>query len=139
LPVPGMAMLFRRDLLRVADWRRRPPSHLFTGDMIFHDEWIYGLARVVGRVVFLPDRLALHRRHGQTVTATPLHGWQSRARAAATTGRRYYEARAQQARAWSDILAAAARTEADPVRRNRLENGRASFSELADGLALRAG
>src|SRR5205823_1077696 len=38
--MPGMAMLFDAELLRVADWRRRPRSHFLEDGMVYHDEWI---------------------------------------------------------------------------------------------------
>lgn len=60
--IPGFTMVFRRQLLDLLDSSVRPPSKA-EGMMMSHDEWIYLLGAVFGRVAFRPDVLALYRQH----------------------------------------------------------------------------
>jgi glycosyltransferase involved in cell wall biosynthesis len=136
--MPGMAMVFAAELVRLADWRRRPPSHLVPGSMVFHDEWIHVLAQVYGSIAFLPDRLALYRQHPENVTGAPARLPGGLPSGSLTTGLVYYAKRSEQARDWSSLFARLARAETDPARRLRAERGLAFFEHLADGLELRA-
>ncbi len=135
--MPGMAMVFSRDLLRIADWRIRPRSHFLPTGMVFHDEWIHVLAQVCGRIAFLPDRLAVYRQHGANVTGAPSDGLIDFASNAVSTGLAYYRSRAEQAREWEQLFGRLARGEQDPSRRDRYERGSEFFGRLARGLALR--
>jgi glycosyltransferase involved in cell wall biosynthesis len=60
--IPGFTMVFRRRLLDLLDPSVRPPSKA-DGMPMSHDEWIYLLGVVYGRVAFLPEVLALYRQH----------------------------------------------------------------------------
>lgn len=135
--MPGMAMVFAADLLRVADWRRRPRSHFLPGAMVYHDEWIHVLAQVCGRIAFLPDTLALYRQHGVNVTGAPGAYISDRSRDVLTVGLDYYRNRAGQAREWADLFAELGRAEPDPPRRARYLRGATFFDELARSLELR--
>jgi glycosyltransferase involved in cell wall biosynthesis len=133
--VPGMAMMFTRDLLEIADWKARPRSHSVDGELCLHDEWIHVLAQVCGNIVFLPDELVLYRQHESNVTGAP------RSRAAElllNVGGAYYRGRSEQSREWADVLASASERNPDPTRRALLARGSAFFGRLALGLRARA-
>jgi glycosyltransferase involved in cell wall biosynthesis len=52
----GFTEIFRRFLIQDFPFEERPPK-------VTHDRWIFWLANVTGHTAFLPDRLALYRRH----------------------------------------------------------------------------
>jgi glycosyltransferase involved in cell wall biosynthesis len=135
--MPGMAMVFSRQLLRVADPRARPRSHFLPNEMVFHDEWIHVLAQVCGRIAFLPDRLAYYRQHGANVTGAPSEGLVHVARSTMSTGLAYYTARSEQARDWEELFGRLARRESDAALRARFERGSDFFGRVAAGLAHR--
>lgn len=66
--VPGFTMVFRRDLVDVPGWTRRPDGPRHCGPMV-HDEWVYFVASCVGRIAWIPDCLALHREHATNATS----------------------------------------------------------------------
>jgi glycosyltransferase involved in cell wall biosynthesis len=131
LPIPGMAMAFERSLIDGLDWRRRPPSHDLPGRPVRHDEWVYGLARAVGSIAFLPEPLALYRQHAKNVTGAPT---ESRASSALATGWSYYSARRDQANGWSLAFSELAEREPDVARRERLRGAAAAYRSLAERL-----
>jgi hypothetical protein len=66
-----MAMVFRRELLDVADFDARPPSRYGSSKLMLHDEWVLFLAGVLGPVSLLAEPLVLYRQHG----ANDSGGW----------------------------------------------------------------
>ena len=72
---PGMAMVFRRELLEVADPASRPPSRYGLGRQMLHDEWVLFLAGVLGPVQLIAEPLLLYRQHGENDS-----GWFERER-----------------------------------------------------------
>ncbi|MDE1178832.1 MAG: glycosyltransferase family 2 protein [Edaphobacter sp.] len=62
----GYAMVFRRELLQVANNHDRFCS-LPGEEPMSHDRWIWFLGTIFGGVVLLPDALALYRQHGNNV------------------------------------------------------------------------
>jgi glycosyltransferase involved in cell wall biosynthesis len=136
LPVPGMCMVLRRDLLSV-DPSDRPPSHYLPGTMIHHDEWIYALARVTGAIAFLADPLGLYRQHGVNVTGAPDPRRSAAVRELLSTGRGYYDARREQAAAFARRFGALAAAEPDPGRRARYDAGAGAYRVLAHRLERR--
>jgi glycosyltransferase involved in cell wall biosynthesis len=135
--MPGMAMVFAADLLRVADWRRRPRSHFAPGAMVYHDEWIHVLAQVCGRIAFLPETLAFYRQHGVNVEGAPGGRVSDFSRDAFTVGLNYYSNRAAQAREWAYLFGRLGDVEPSPPRRDRYLRGAAFFDELGRSLELR--
>ena len=125
------------ELLRVADWRRRPRSHFLEGAMVYHDEWIHVLAQVCGRIAFLPDTLCFYRQHGVNVTGAPGPRLVDVSRDALSVGLDYYRNRGAQAREWSVLFAGLAAAEEDGDRRSRYERGSEAFGRLARSLELR--
>lgn len=133
LGVPGMAMVFDRSLLDVADWRRRPPSHDLDGRPVRHDEWIYGLARALGSIAWISRPLSLYRQHVRNVTGAPS---EALVKTAFRTGRSYYTARREQARGWASLLEEGAERE-QAERREALRSAAASYRALAERLESR--
>ena len=60
---PGMAMVFRREVLDAAPFIERPPSRYGLGRAMLHDEWVLFLAGVLGCVRLLAEPLVLYRQH----------------------------------------------------------------------------
>jgi glycosyltransferase involved in cell wall biosynthesis len=89
--VPGFAMVYRKSVLGITDWSERVESPRHAGQMV-HDEWVYFVAAAVGDVVWIPNRLALHREHQQNATGKPSvsRGWTVRVERARSTGSNHY-------------------------------------------------
>lgn len=64
MDAPGMAMVFRRGLLDVADPARRPRSRYGGERRMLHDEWVLFMAGVLGSVQLIAEPLVLYRQHG---------------------------------------------------------------------------
>ncbi|HEX8122387.1 MAG TPA: glycosyltransferase [Solirubrobacteraceae bacterium] len=62
---PGMAMLFRHDVLSLGEFETRPLSRYGSDRRMMQDEWVLFLAGAVGPVRLLADTLLLYRQHGE--------------------------------------------------------------------------
>jgi len=113
LAVRGMSMAFAADLLRIADPAKRPVSHYTSGRMN-HDEWVYVLARGLGRISFVSDELAMYRQHAGNVAGAADNAI---VRDALRTGRTYYTRRREQAEGLAVVFAGIA--ERDSALRGR--------------------
>jgi glycosyltransferase involved in cell wall biosynthesis len=133
---PGMAMVFRRALLDMLEWGDRPPPHE-PGRVLLHDEWVYGLARVAGKIVFLDESLCLYRQHARNVEGAPDRGLTRQAELALSLGGDYYLRRAEQGEAWAALLRGLAPGEAASYQR-LARNLRARASVYSDRRRLRA-
>ena len=60
----GFAMTFRRDLLALSPLRERSIDYLTGTDPLAHDQWIYLVALVFGRIRYIPEPLVDYRQHG---------------------------------------------------------------------------
>lgn len=72
--LPGFAMVLSAELVRKIDWRIRARDYLKADrPLMAHDQWLVFLARSLGRVAQLADRLSLYRQHGGNTcgAATP--------------------------------------------------------------------
>jgi glycosyltransferase involved in cell wall biosynthesis len=127
---PGMAMVFSRRLIDRFDWESRPDAH--EERPLLHDEWIYGLARVAGKIAFVPESLCLYRQHPGNVEGAPDVRARRRLELAVTTGHDYYLRRAAQARGWASLWRPAARE--IPRAASEAE----SYARLAKALDARA-
>jgi glycosyltransferase involved in cell wall biosynthesis len=128
---PGMAMVFRRDLLSLLDWRRRPCAHE-AGRTLLHDEWIWGVARVAGSISLLDEELCLYRQHGGNAEGAPSRKLRVLASDTVSLGAGYYERRRVQAEQWSRLLEEAG----DRVPASS-RNEACSYRGLADRLGAR--
>jgi glycosyltransferase involved in cell wall biosynthesis len=63
LDAPGLAMVFDRRLLALADPAGRPVSRYGEGRQMVHDEWVLFLAGVTGSIQLIAEPLALYRQH----------------------------------------------------------------------------
>jgi glycosyltransferase involved in cell wall biosynthesis len=130
--VRGMSMVFDADLIRVGDWQARPRSHYVDGPL-HHDEWIYLLARALGRIALIGEPLALYRQHGANV-AGAAGGLRRRLHEATTTGWTYYEKRRDQALDVTALFRELAEETADPGVRDRFTEAAEHHAELAKQL-----
>jgi glycosyltransferase involved in cell wall biosynthesis len=132
IDAPGMAMLFRRELLEVAPFDDRPPSRYGNGRLMLHDEWVFFLAGVLGPIQLIDEPLLLYRQHGSNDSG----GWVERRRERtlrpATDD---YRNAAEHTRACAAYLERAAR--ANPGAAERLLAGARAFAETAESWELR--
>ena len=73
---PGMTMVFRRELLELADFDTRPPSRYGNGNQMLHDEWLFFVAGAAGPIRLLAEPLVLYRQHESNHSG----GWVDRRR-----------------------------------------------------------
>jgi glycosyltransferase involved in cell wall biosynthesis len=73
---PGMAMVFRPELLDAADFDSRPPSRFGLGRQMLQDEWVLFVAGVLGEVQLIAEPLVLYRQHESNDSG----GWVDRTR-----------------------------------------------------------
>lgn len=59
----GFACCLQRSLLTGVPLSTRPPDHNIPNRRMAHDQFIYHLANIRGSVAYVPDVLALYRRH----------------------------------------------------------------------------
>jgi glycosyltransferase involved in cell wall biosynthesis len=72
--IPGFAMVFRPELLALADNTRRLRHVLNLGPPrvpMHHDSWVWILGSSVGRVAVVADSLALYRQHQTNTLGVP--------------------------------------------------------------------
>lgn len=136
-PVRGMSIIFAAELLGL-DWHRRPRSHYLPGEAIHHDEWVYGLARVLGEIAWLEEPLALYRQHESNVTGAATSPFRGRTESVFATGGEYYDNRRAQAFDWADLLERLAADEHEAERRRRFAEGASAYRALASRLGRRA-
>ena len=132
----GMSLVFRRELLRAFDWDSRPRSH--REDPLLHDEWIIGVARVMGKIAFVPHTLVYYRQHGANVEGAADVRLRARAAQVATPAATYYGRRAAQSREWATLLDAKAASATDQRLAQRLHAEAHSYLRLAHLLDKRA-
>ena len=134
IDAPGMAMAFRRELLDVADFARRPPSRYGNGRQMLHDEWVFFVAGVLGAIQLLAEPLLLYRQHD----ANDSGGWVDRRR---HLGLRpaiaNYGHSAAHTAACADYLDQAARAATDAGVARRLAAGRDSYRDASRVWSLR--
>lgn len=134
----GFALIFRRELLDAFPPWPRIPTHFTNVNRYPHDLWISTLSNVLGETLHLSDRLALYRRHDQTVTQT------GKAREGfvladlLSTGAAYYAHVAETCRESAGCLRAHAGQVERPAWVQRLRDGAAAYEALADAYDARA-
>jgi hypothetical protein len=75
---PGMAMVFRREVLAAAAVEDRPPSRYGGGQRMLHDELVFFLAGALGPIRLVAEPLVLYRQHGFNASSGPLDGLRHR-------------------------------------------------------------
>jgi glycosyltransferase involved in cell wall biosynthesis len=75
IDTPGLAMVFRRELLDVFDFDSRPGSRYVREGQMLHDEWVTFTAGVLGAIAIVPEPLVRYRQH-----ALNQSGWVRRQR-----------------------------------------------------------
>ncbi len=63
----GFTMVFRRELLVLSPLQHLSLDYTFVGEMLAHDQWIYLLATIFGRIANVADLLADYRQHGSNL------------------------------------------------------------------------
>jgi glycosyltransferase involved in cell wall biosynthesis len=135
LAVRGMSMVYRTRLMDAAEWERRPRSHA-SDARLHHDEWIYALARGLGRIAVVADVLALYRQHGANVAGAP-RGFQERVRNTVGVGWTYYAARRGQALEWAALFREIATRGTGSADGRRARETAADYERVAERLARR--
>lgn len=65
---PGFTQFFKNDLLGARDWSARPRDFQKPDSKLAHDQLVYMLAHSSGKIMYVAEPLAYHRRHSNTVT-----------------------------------------------------------------------
>lgn len=60
----GFTEVFRRSLLALSDLWPRTINHMFEGQPLGHDQWIFILASVFGKIAYVAEPLAAYMQHG---------------------------------------------------------------------------
>ena len=124
----GFTQIFHRSLVRDFPFETRPKTE--------HDTWVFWLANVVGRTAFVPDRLALYRRHQSNVSQfTSMPDLTTQLEDA--TMHVNYEAASQRAAAFAAYLLAQAPRHDGTIGR-RVQAGAKVYARLAGHLRQRA-
>ena len=130
---PGIAIVFRRALLSVADAERRPPSKYDVAAGMFHDEWSLFLAGVLGSIRLLSEPLVLYRQHGENASGGPADRRRDLTLRPAMDD---YRRGAEHTAACAEYLERT-RTE-DPAIAERLAAGARAYSRMAESWRMRA-
>lgn len=130
----GFAIVARASLVRDFDWRDRPRSQ--ATDVMGHDQWVYFLARGLGRVALLADRLALYRQHGHNLFGSGEKTARARVATALETGEEVYRWNAGLAREHAEVWGRLAGER--PELADRAGAARRQYAEIARRLDLRA-
>jgi glycosyltransferase involved in cell wall biosynthesis len=104
MATPGFAIVFDAALLRLADWKKRPPSRDLDGHEMDFDEWIYFLAWAVSEIGFIGDCLVQYRQHGSNLFGSPEPGWRARLRILLKEDFATHAGQAATAHAYADFL-----------------------------------
>lgn len=63
----GFTMVFRRELLALSPLQHLSLDYTLAGEMLAHDQWIYLLATIFGRIADVAELLADYRQHGSNL------------------------------------------------------------------------
>jgi glycosyltransferase involved in cell wall biosynthesis len=124
----GFTQMFHRSLVRDFPIETRPKTE--------HDTWVFWLANVVGSTAFVPDRLALYRRHQSNVSQFT-HDPDLTTQLADAAKHESYEAASRRVNDFSKYLSAQTGRLTDSVRQ-RVETGAKVYARLARHLEKRA-
>ena len=135
----GFTQMFRRSLVQFDKLWTGSRDQNFDGEPLAHDQWYFFLASVIGKIVYLPERLADYRQHGQNA-----YGWRgavstllSRAAEERKNASRAVRRRLAAAEARAAILQKAAEDVEGPIRR-RIQQGSEKYAEFAQLYGRRA-
>lgn len=127
---PGFACVFRAGLLR-----QMPPSPPLSAPERGHEYWLFFAAEAIGRIVLIPDVLALYRQHERNTCGFRPGGLREYA-PAARVGHAEYADQAETELLFAKLLSGAA--ERLPELRLRLQRAQRWHEERAESLAFRA-
>jgi glycosyltransferase involved in cell wall biosynthesis len=115
-------------------WRRAPQAH---------DSWICFLANVLGYTCYLPDRLALYRRHDQAFTGsyarqTLSQNLSAMAAGVMRTGAQEYRDTSWVLSQWGILLDGRASEASNEIARSRLRAGAELYRQISTRVGVRA-
>ncbi len=136
--LPGFAMVFSASLVRVVHWENRPKHPLAPEMMMAWDQWVYFLARVLGKTVLSSANLCLYRQHGSNATGAPqVLTRLAMLRRTLATGQDAYERRALLADEYSNFLRQLGMHRQEPLLA-RLLKGAWNYRRVAETWRLRS-
>jgi len=133
----GFVCTFSSRLIEDIPWQQRSRDFNDPERMQAHDQWIQFLANVMGSVAYLPDRLAVYRRHEAAVTGSYDVSPAGRLKRIVRTGRDHYLLLASVAEEYSRFLKGLAEQTRSEYR-DAFYNGASYFERLATWTADRA-
>lgn len=136
--ISAFAMVFRRNLplFFATD---RPWNSIERNGTMHHGQWAFFLARVFGRVVYMKESLALHRRHASTSTKPQNSPVGESVRKSAKVGKEQYIELARLREEWAGFLAASAASLEDESQEQKAKQAERHYRQVADVFRMRAG
>jgi glycosyltransferase involved in cell wall biosynthesis len=145
--LPGFTCCVRKALLQSVPAETRPEEIGRPGRKQAHDSFIYHLANSYGHIAYLPEPLALYRRHAAALTGNLPGGAHDRSLRTRVSGARYshkdgYLLVAEQARQHADYYARMAATSercaVDAEFLRRTDDASAYYRGIAHAYSIRA-
>ena len=138
--IPGFTITFNSKLLNNINSGVRPDDYFsLNGEPLSHDKWIPLLANVEGHTVYLPDSLAIYRRHPEALSGNYLRqSLAQRIKKARTVGTTFYKAQSLAAYECAESLSCIASTIHDDMRCLHFLNGAKSYRKLSKIMQLRS-
>jgi glycosyltransferase involved in cell wall biosynthesis len=130
---PSMAMVFRRELLDVADFDARPPSRYGNGRQMLNDEWVFFVAGIAGSISLLDEPLVLYRQHGANDSGGAAARRERQLTLRPAIGD--YRRAAEHTAACADYLTQT--SSSDPQLAARLAEGARAYRKAADNWSMR--
>lgn len=137
--IPGFTITFRAALLEGIDSTCRPRDYLDRRDVaLSHDKWIPLLANLIGETIYLPDNLAIYRRHNLALSgAYDAQSAADRIDKALRVSQDHYKFQVEVAADCARSLYQLAADSSDQSRRSALLDGARRYERLSHVCALR--
>jgi len=124
--------------MRRFDWRSRPAEWFASDNKAQgHDQWVYFVCRVAGKVALIADHLALYRQHGSNTCGFFGANVRERLRKVTNDREGYYARRTRRARQCQEYLETLA-AQHPGLLGERLVAGARQYGEIAGYTAGRA-
>jgi glycosyltransferase involved in cell wall biosynthesis len=106
---PGFSMVFRASLLGLTAFQKRP-NNIYADPnkqlMMAHDQWVYFLAQSIGKIIWVPESLALYRTHSaNTCGPSKSTSWRDKVSLSVSTQAAHYVYLSTIAGQYADVMA----------------------------------
>ena len=138
--IPGFTITFRAEILDCINCNHRPRDYFDQSNPpMSHDKWIPLLANIFGKIVYLPDTLAVYRRHDSALSGSyNTQSRKDRIKKSLSVGFNFYNFQASAASQCADSLKVVAGEVTHSYRRAALLQGANKYSRLSHICKLRS-